>query len=87
MVNMEEIAEKLKANRKKIGLVLSVVGIIILLLHTLLAFPLCDIPLNGVALCTYCVYTWYLVGGGMLIGGLYLYFVEPKPKTNNNNNK
>lgn len=80
MVDMKEIVKKLNDNRKKVGLVLSIVGIIICLLHTLLLFPLCDIPPIGVGLCTYCVYTWYMVGGGMLIGGLYMYFVEPKPK-------
>ena len=76
MVNIEELVEKLNANRKKVGIVISVVGLIITLLHTLLGFPLCKITW----LCMYCVYTWYMVGGGMLIGGLYMYFVEPKPK-------
>ncbi len=75
--------EKFKSldNRKKAGIISSIAGIIILLLHVLLNYPLCG------NICTYCIWTWYLVGGGMLLGGIYIYFVEAKPRpiTNNNN--
>ncbi|MCP4761877.1 MAG: hypothetical protein GY870_08845 [archaeon] len=59
--------------RKTDGSLLTASGIITLLIHLGLDYPFCG------NICYFCVWTFYVVGAILIIAGLSLLLIKPKP--------